>query len=142
MKRKHHPRTTTVRFCADSPESIDESCITEEHAVEAATDGDAYWPRRVTNAFAKAGLTVHRLKREEHHPVWVIWLGVGSVELPADKEGAAKQIRKLLATGGLQIQRDELTVLERRGDRVKCVFLFGSQLSIKAVGPACHSART
>ena len=128
MKRTHHPRTTAVRSCADSPESIDESCITEERAVEAATDGDAYWPRRVTNAFAKPGLTVHRLKREEHHPVWVIWLGVGSVELPADKKGAAKQIRKLLATGGLQIQREELTVLERRGDRVRCVFLFGSQL--------------
>jgi len=110
------------------PETIDEACVTEERAVDAATDSDGYWPNRVKQAFSKAGFAVHRLEREDHHPVWIVWLNVGAGDLPADRKLATKQIRKALGQAGLRIRAGELDVVERRRDRVKCVFLFGSQL--------------
>ncbi|MGA2751610.1 MAG: hypothetical protein ABSG59_22825 [Verrucomicrobiota bacterium] len=111
-----------------SAEAIDEACITIDRAVEAATDGDNYWLGRVRNAFAKAGLAVHRLEREQHHPVWIVWLNVGPGDLPADRKLASKQLRKALGEAGLKIRPDELTVLEQRRGRVKAAFLFGTQL--------------
>lgn len=111
-----------------SVEALDEACITIDRAVDAATDGDHYWVGRVRNAFEKAGLAVHRLEREPHHPVWIVWLNVGPVDFPADRKLASKQLRKSLAKAGLQIRPDELTVLEQRRGRVKAAFLFGTQL--------------
>jgi hypothetical protein len=111
-----------------SAEEIDDACVTIDRAVMAATDSDNYWSGRVRSTFAKAGFAVHRLKREEHHPVWIVWLNVGSGDLPADKRVASKQLRKCLAKAGLKIRPDELTVLEQRHGRVKAVFVFGSQL--------------
>jgi hypothetical protein len=120
MATKQIPRLT--------PEAIDESCITIERAVHAATDDDGYWPNRIKQAFSKAGFAVHRLEREAHHPVWIVWLNAGSSDLPADRKLAAKQIRKALGAAGLRILAGELDVVERRRDRVKCVFLFGAVL--------------
>jgi hypothetical protein len=109
-------------------EAIDEACITIDRAVEAATDSDNYWMGRVRNAFVKAGFAVHRLEREEHHPVWTVWLNVAPADFPSDKKLASKQLRKSLAKAGLQIRRDELTVLEQRRGIVKAAFVFGTQL--------------
>jgi hypothetical protein len=118
-----------------STEAIDEACITIERAVEAATDSDNYWIGRVRSAFAKAGLAVRSLEREEHHPVWVVWLNVGPVDFPVDKKVASKQLRKSLSKAGLKIRRDELTVLGQRRGIIKAVFVFGSQLpSIDLIG--------
>jgi hypothetical protein len=111
-----------------SAEEIDESCVTMDRAIEAATDSDNYWFGRIRSAFAKAGLDVHRLEREPHHPVWTVWLNVSPGDWPADKNVASKQLRKSLVTAGLKILPGELTVLEQRRGRVKAVFVFGSQL--------------
>jgi hypothetical protein len=112
-----------------SAEDIDEGCITIDRAVEAATDTDNYWDGRVRNAFAKAGLAIHRLEREPHHPVWIVWLNVAPGELPVDRKPASKQLRKALAEAGLQIRAGDLDVLEQRRGGVKAAFIFGSQLS-------------
>jgi hypothetical protein len=126
MKSKNRMNTvTTPRICADAPEEIDEACISIESAIAAVTDGDDYWPDRIKQAFTKIGFEVQRLEREPHHPVWIIWLNVGSVDLPADKKAGAKQLRKSLVAAGLQIGPDEITILDRRGTKAKCVFVFG-----------------
>lgn len=109
-------------------EAIDEACITIDRAVEAATDSDNYWEGRVRDAFAQAGLAVHRLEREPFHPVWIVWLKVGLEDFPADRKLASRHIRKALAKAGLKIRAGELDVLERRRGIVKTAFMFGSQL--------------
>ena len=118
----------TKRIPHLTPEAIDETCITIERAVHAATDDDGYWPNRIKQAFSKGGFAVHRLEREAHHPVWIVWLNVGSGDLPADRKLAAKLLRKALAEAGLRIRAGELDVVERRRDRVKCVLIFGAVL--------------
>ena len=120
MTTKSNPNSST--------EAIDQACITIERAIDAATDSDNYWTGRVRNAFVKAGLGVHRLEREEHHPVWIVWLTVGAGDLPTDIKLASKQIRKSLAKAGLKIGRNELSVLEQRRGIIKAAFVFGTQL--------------
>jgi hypothetical protein len=97
-----------------------------DYVTHAVTDSNNYWIDRVKNAFIKAGFAVHRLEREPHHPVWIVWLKVGSGQLPVDKRVATKQLRKSLAAAGLKIGPDVLTILERRADALKLVFVYGS----------------
>ena len=100
-----------------------------EQLIRAVTQEDGYWPKRVEGAFVRAGFVVRRLERQEAHlSVWTACLNVGTVKLLADKRGAAKQMRKLLAKAGLRIRAGELSVLDqRRNGNVKCAFVFGSE---------------
>ena len=41
----------------------------------------------------------------------------------ADKKTAIRQLRKVLRDGGIKIVRDEFNIIDRRGDRLRCVFL-------------------
>jgi hypothetical protein len=127
MKRDRRSETTVVRTCTDTPEAIDESCITLERAIDFATDADGYWPRRVEAAFLQAGFAIRQIQREEFHPsVWMIWLTRGPSALPKDNKAASAQIRKALSKGGLKIRAGEFTVLEQRGEKLRCAFIYGS----------------
>jgi hypothetical protein len=125
--RKNKPMTNK-RILHILPDDPDGSNVTVDQLVDAATGEDGYWPNRVKQAFVKAGFAIHRLEREPHHPVWMIWLNVGRGDLPADKKAATKQLRGALVKAGLQLGPDEITILDRRPRRLKCVFVYASVL--------------
>jgi hypothetical protein len=94
--------------------------------IEVAASAEILLPRRVENAFVDAGFAVRRIEREESHKnVWVAWLLRGSLELAKDNQTASKQLRRALVGRGLEILPGELTVLEQRGQQLKCAFVFG-----------------
>ena len=92
------------------------------HIVETLPDGP-YWHRRIKLVLAAAGIATRRIEREEVHPVWQAWLTRTTFNLDPDTKTATKQIRKILKDGGIKIARDELNIIDRRGDKLKCAFL-------------------
>ena len=83
------------------------------------------WRRRVKSAFAKAGFEVRKLMRERHHrSVWVAHLVRRTAVLASDKSLAARQIRKAVVRGGIKIGSGEFSIIDRRGDRLTCAFVF------------------
>jgi hypothetical protein len=53
-------------------------------------------------------------------------------DLAPDNKAAIKQLRKVLADGGIKVLRDEFNIIDRRGDKLRCVFL----LDLGAAGVA------
>lgn len=105
------------------PEDVDDPVTLMEHLCR-AVEGGGYWPDRIRSVLAVAGLTLTRMQRQDEHPtVWFMWLTRTSMALDADKETAAKQIRKLLVRGGIKIRPTELRVIDRRGDKLRCAFV-------------------
>ena len=43
--------------------------------------------------------------------------------LSPDKKTAIRQLRKVLRDGGIKVVRDEFNIIDRRGDKLRCVFL-------------------
>lgn len=126
MNRKQNPNAVAVRVCTASPESVDEACITEERALAVAADAPCFLSGRVSAAFADAGFSVQRIQREEfHQSVWNVWLIRESLGLPRDSHAASKELRQVLAKCGLKIRPGEITVLEQRGNKLRCAFIFG-----------------
>ena len=110
------------------PDQFDDDEAIMERIVDAVSGADGYWPRRVQTAFESAGFRIRRVQREEcHQSVWQIWLTCGSCQLSQDKEAAATEVRRVLRKHGLRIPAGDLTVLEQRGERVKCAFMFGPE---------------
>ena len=105
------------------PEDVDDPVALMEHVCR-AVEGGGYWPDRIRGALAAGGLTLTGIQRQDEHPsVWFMWLTRTSMALDADKMVAAKQIRKLLVKGGLKILANELSVIDRRGDKLRCAFV-------------------
>lgn len=105
------------------PEDVDDPVALMEHVCR-AVEGGGYWHDRIRSVLAAAGLTLTRIQREDEHPtVWFMWLTRTSMALDADKKTAAKQIRKLLVKGGIKILPTELSVIDRRGDKLRCAFV-------------------
>jgi hypothetical protein len=118
------------------PDDPKDSPVTMQHILKAASGDDQYWPQRIETAFTNAGFRVRRLEREQYHPtVWTVMLMRGCVELPKDNTAAAKQVRRILAKCGLKICAGEFSVVEQRGDRIKCAFLYGSPPPLVEVPP-------
>jgi hypothetical protein len=86
-------------------------------------NGDDYWHHRIRRVLGAAGFVTRRIEREEAHPVWLMWLTRKSFDLAADNQTAAKQIRKILCKAGIKIRRDELSVVSRSKDRLRCAFV-------------------
>jgi hypothetical protein len=86
--------------------------------------GDDYWHGRIKRVLVEAGFGFRRIEREEAHPIWIAWLTRGGFDLSTDNRIASRQIRRVLTKSGLKIKADELNVLEQRGDRLRCVFIF------------------
>jgi len=105
------------------PEDVDDPVALMEHVCR-AVEGGGYWHDRIRSVLAAGGLTLTRIQREDEHPtVWFMWLTRTSMALDADKVAAAKQIRKLLVKGGLKVLANELSVIDRRGDKLRCAFV-------------------
>ena len=105
------------------PEDVDDPVTLMEHVCR-AVEGGGYWHDRIRIVLAAAGLTVTRIQRQEEHPtVWLMWLTRTSFALDADKATAAKQIRTLLVKGRIEILPKELSVIDRRGDKLRCAFV-------------------
>jgi hypothetical protein len=85
--------------------------------------GDQYWHDRIRHILAEAGIATRRIEREEAHPVWQAWLTRVSFDLDGDNRVAARQLRGVLARSGIKIKRDEFTITDRRGDKIRCAFM-------------------
>jgi len=92
------------------------------HVLETLTDGP-YWHQRIKGILAAAGFAARRLEREEVHPIWQAWLTRATFDLSPDTKTAIKQLHQVLKDGGINIARDEFNIIDRRGDKLRCVFL-------------------
>jgi hypothetical protein len=104
------------------PEDVDDPVALMEH-VCSVVEGDDYWHDRIKCALATAGFITTRLQRETEHPVWLAWLTRTTFDLSPDKKTAIKQLRKILRDGNIKVVRDEFNIIDRRGDKLRCVFL-------------------
>ena len=84
--------------------------------------GDDYWHGHIRRILAAAGFETRRLEREEAHPIWQAWLTRTTYALADDARTARRQLLFVLRRGGLQIAQDELTILHRSGDKLRCSF--------------------
>jgi hypothetical protein len=114
---------TILRALPDIP---DDSDATMDRLLTAASGEDRYWPRRVQGAFERAGFEIRHIQREEcHQSVWTIWLTCGALALPKENKIATALVRRTLDKCGLKVRAGDHTVIEQRGDKLKCTFLFG-----------------
>lgn len=86
-------------------------------------EDDLFWQGRIKRIFATVGIATRRIEREEAHPIWQAWLTRESFDLSPSKKIAIRQLRKVLRAGGLKIVRDEFNIIDRRGDKLRCVFM-------------------
>lgn len=100
----------------DDPVAFKEQIFTMLH-------GDHYWHDRIRRILAAAGFVTRRIEQEETHPVWIMALTRKSFDLAADNQTAAKQIRKILCKGGVRIRRNELSIVSRSKDWIRCAFV-------------------
>jgi hypothetical protein len=80
-------------------------------------------PDRIRRIRTAVGLTTRRIERMESHPVWLLWLTCTTFNLDTDTKTATKQLRKVLIKGGIKIERDAFYIIDRRGDKFRCVFV-------------------
>jgi len=85
--------------------------------------GDHYWHETIRRILASAGFITRRIERMESHPVWTARLTRTTFDLSSNPKTANKQLRKVLAKGGIKLARDEFDIINRRGDNLRCVFL-------------------
>ena len=111
---------------------VDDACVSKEHVLT-MLNGDDYLHERVWKVFAQAGFGVGYIAKDEEHPVWTILLKRTSFDLSSNTGIARKQLRNLLTDAGLKIEADEFNIFDRRGDRLRCVFIF----SCGAPGVVC-----
>lgn len=86
-------------------------------------ENDLFWQGRIKRIFAAVGIATRRIEREEAHPIWQAWLTREAFDLSPDRKKAIRQLRKVLREGGLKVVRDEFNIIDRRGDKLRCVFL-------------------
>ena len=86
-------------------------------------ENDLFWHGRIKRIFADVGIATRRIEQEEAHPVWQAWLTRERFDLSPDTKTAIRQLRKVLRDGGIKVVRDEFNIIDRRGDRLRCVFL-------------------
>lgn len=83
----------------------------------------SYWHAKIRRILAAAGIATRRIVRMEEHPIWECWLTRTTFDLSPDKKTAIRQLRKVLSDGGIKVVRDEFNIIDRRGDKLRCVFL-------------------
>jgi len=86
-------------------------------------ENDQFWQDRIKRIFAAVGIATRRIERMEEHPIWQAWLTRERFDLSPDKKTAIRQLRKVLRDGGIKVVRDEFNIIDRRGDKLRCVFL-------------------
>jgi hypothetical protein len=86
-------------------------------------ENDLFWHGRITRLFAAAGIITRRIEKMEEHPIWETWLTRERFNLSPDKKTAIRQLRKVLRDGGIKVVRDEFNIIDRRGDKLRCVFM-------------------
>ena len=57
------------------------------------------------------------------HPIWQIWLTLETFDLNPDKKKAIRQLRKVLRDGGIRVVRDEFNIIDRKQNKIRCVFI-------------------
>jgi hypothetical protein len=86
-------------------------------------ENDLFWQGRIRRVFAAVGIATRRIERMEEHPIWQAWLTMGTFDLSPDTKTAIRQLRKMLRDGGIKVVRDEFNIIDRRGDKLRCVFM-------------------
>lgn len=86
-------------------------------------ENDLFWQSRIKRIFAAVGIATRRIEREEAHPIWEAWLTRETFDLSPDRKKAIRQLRKVLRDAGIKVVNDEFNIIDRRGDKLRCVFL-------------------
>jgi hypothetical protein len=122
MKCLHSPRATIRSSRRLSPEVLDDASKDRVFQMLHG-ENDLFWHGRIKQIFADVGIATRRIEQEEAHPVWQAWLTRERFDLSPDTKTAIRQLRKVLRDGGIKVVRDEFNIIDRRGDRLRCVFL-------------------
>jgi len=86
-------------------------------------ENDHFWHHDIRRVFAAAGIATRRIERMEEHPIWQAWLTRETFDLSPDKKLAIRQLRKILREGSLKVAHDEFSIIDRRGDKLRVVFM-------------------
>jgi hypothetical protein len=86
-------------------------------------ENDLFWQGRIRRIFAAVGIATRRIEREEAHPIWQAWLTRERFDLSRDRKTAIRQLRKVLRDGGVKVVSGEFNIIDRRGDKLRCVFM-------------------
>jgi hypothetical protein len=122
MKCLHSPRATIRSSRKLQPKDLDDAS-TSRVIQMLHGENDLFWQGRIKRIFAAVGIATRRIEQEEAHPVWQAWLTRERFDLSPDKKTAIRQLRKVLRDGGIKIVRDEFNIIDRCGDKLRCVFL-------------------
>jgi len=122
MKCLHSPPLAIRSSRSFQPENLEDHEALKEQVFKMLY-GDHYCHETIRRILASAGFFTRRIERMESHPVWLLWLTRTSFDLAADNPTAAKQIRKVLVKGGIKVLRDEFDIIDRRGDKLRCVLV-------------------
>src|SRR5437867_8568642 len=104
------------------PENLGDYNAVKESVFTMLRD-DHYWHDRIKRVLAAAGFITRRIEQLETHPVWTMHLTRTTFDLAADNPTAAKQIRKVLCKGGIEILRNELSIVSRSKNWIQCAFV-------------------
>ena len=86
-------------------------------------ENDCYWHHRIRTLFAEAGIATRRIQRMQEHAIWQCWLTRVSLDPNSVPKLAIRQLRKILRDGGLKVANGEFNIIDRRGDKLRVVFM-------------------
>ncbi|HEX5220273.1 MAG TPA: hypothetical protein VFZ59_11950 [Verrucomicrobiae bacterium] len=119
---KNLPKHTHLPEDADDPDNLGDDEAVKALALDMLQDA-SYWHAKIRRIFASAGIATRSIVRMEVHPIWECRLTLESFDLSLDKKTAIRQLRKVLRDGGIKVVCDEFNIVDRRGDKLHCVFM-------------------
>ena len=122
MKCNQHTRRTICQSRTLPVEVLDDA---SKEIVDQMLHGknDHFWHHHIKRVFAAAGIATRRIERMAEHPIWQAWLTRETFDLSPDKKLAIRQLRKILCEGSLKVAHDEFSIIDRRGDKLRVVFM-------------------
>lgn len=120
IKKKIRPQPQPENF--DDPDNLGDYDAVKALAFDMLQDA-SYWHAKIRRILGSAGIATRRIDRMEVHPIWECWLTLESFDLSLDKKTAIRQLRKVLRDGGIKVVCDEFNIIDRRKDKLRCVFM-------------------
>ena len=78
---------------------------------------------RIKEALAKAGFDVRSIQKHWFHDCWEVRMRRGTAHLAAQPREAVRQVRRVLADAGVDVERDAIS-LDRSGERIHVAFVY------------------
>jgi hypothetical protein len=77
----------------------------------------------IKEALSKAGFEVRNIQKHGLHHCWEVRMRRGTATLAAQPREAVRQVRRVLADAGVNVERDAIS-LDRSGERIHVAFIY------------------